>query len=235
MLEVKNIDVFYGEAQALRSVSLTINRGEIVCVIGSNGAGKTTLLKAISGLIPVSKGTIWYEGREIQNLQPRDRVKLGIAHSPEGRRIFPGLTVEENLEVATASWRRRSQAIGDYVESTFAIFPRLKERRRQLGWSLSGGEQQMLAIARALMARPNLLLLDEPSLGLAPLIVRDVFNRIREVNLAGMTILLVEQSAKIAVELSGRGYLLDNGQVVLTDKRDALLADSRVAQTYLGG
>ncbi|MGH7782812.1 MAG: ABC transporter ATP-binding protein [Candidatus Binatia bacterium] len=233
-LEVKNIDVSYGQARVLRNVSIAAGEGEIVCVIGANGAGKSTLLRAISGLLRVTAGTILYNGANIENRPPRQIVQLGIAHSPEGRRIFAGLTVEENLEVASASWRGLGQSIASDLRHVYEIFPRLEERRRQLGWSMSGGEQQMLAIGRALMAHPRLLLLDEPSLGLAPLIVRDVFNRIREVNRGGTTILLVEQSAKLAVDISDRGYLLENGEVILEGAHMELAADTRVKAAYLG-
>ncbi len=235
LLDVDHIDVFYGHARALHGVAIRVAQGEIVCVIGPNGAGKSTLLRAISGLIHPARGTISYDGRRIDGLGPRDIVRLGISQAPEGRRIFSGLSVDENLEVATASWRRRGQSIEKHLSYVFEIFPHLSGRRKQLGWSLSGGEQQMLAIGRALMASPRLLLLDEPSLGLAPVIVKEMFARIQEVNSRGITVLLVEQNAKMAVELADRGYVLENGQVAFEGVRAELMEDVRVKQAYLGG
>jgi branched-chain amino acid transport system ATP-binding protein len=234
MLEVEHLMVSYGAAAALRGVSLAMGPGEMVCVIGANGAGKSTLLRAISGLIRPLSGQVRYENRAIQGMEPREIVRLGIGHCPEGRRIFAGLTIEENLEVGTAAWRRLRQRIEPDLKFIFEVFPHLASRRRQLGWSLSGGEQQMLAIGRALMSRPRLLLLDEPSLGLAPIVVRELFARIREINRQGMSILLVEQNARLAVETSTRGYLLENGRVTLAGDREALMADPRVKEAYLG-
>jgi branched-chain amino acid transport system ATP-binding protein len=235
LLEVDGIDVAYGEIRALHRASLCVDEREIVCVVGPNGAGKSTLMRAISGLIPPIAGSIRYDGRELTRLSPRDIARLGVSHAPEGRRIFPGLTVGENLEVATAPWRRRRESIDRELDYVYDLFPHLRSRRRQLGWSMSGGEQQMLAIGRALMARPRLLLLDEPSLGLGPKIVRDVFSRIREINKRGTAVLLVEQNAKMAVELADRGYLLEFGNVVLEGRRAELRQDARVKAAYLGG
>jgi branched-chain amino acid transport system ATP-binding protein len=234
LLEIDELDVSYASARALRGVSIEVGTSEIVCVIGPNGAGKSTLMRTISGLVRPSAGRIRYDGREIQQLSPRDIVRLGISHAPEGRHIFPGLSVSENLEVATACWRPRGHPIQRELEYVYEVFPRLYERRRQLGWSMSGGEQQMLAIGRALMARPKILLLDEPSLGLGPMIVSEVFARIREVNTRGTTVLLVEQNARMAVELADRGYLLENGTVVASGERRQLAEDARVKAAYLG-
>jgi branched-chain amino acid transport system ATP-binding protein len=235
LLEVERIDVRYGDVAALHSACLQVADGEIVCVVGPNGAGKSTLMRTISGMIHPVAGSIRYDGRELTRLPPREIVRLGISHAPEGRQIFAGLSVAENLEVATAPWRRRRENVDRELEYVYEIFPHLRARRRQMGWSMSGGEQQMLAIGRALMARPRLLLLDEPSLGLGPKIVREVFTRIREINKRGTAVLLVEQNAKMAVELADRGYLLEFGNVVLEGRRSDLAQDTRVKAAYLGG
>jgi branched-chain amino acid transport system ATP-binding protein len=235
MLEIADIDVRYGSIVALRGVSLRVNEGEIVALIGANGAGKTTCLRAISGLLRPARGSIAFQGARIDATQPEDIVRLGIAHSPEGRRVFPGLTVFENLELGATPWRHRGDSIDADVERVFELFPRLKERRRQLAWSMSGGEQQMLAVGRALMGRPKLLLLDEPSLGLAPIIVEQLFDRIVDINRLGVTILLVEQNAAMALAVATRGYVLETGNVVLEDFTQRLRDHPRVREAYLGG
>ena len=233
MLEVRGIDVHYGRIQALWEVSFTISKGEIVVLLGSNGAGKTTTLKALSGLLPVSRGQILFGGREIRFLPPHERVGLGLGQVPEGRRIFPMMTVEENLLMggfhpAHRSGRRAA------IERVLEMFPVLRERRRQLGGTLSGGEQQMLAIARALTGDPHLLMLDEPSLGLAPSVVADIFSAIRQINAAGTTVLMVEQNTQEAFRIAHRGYVLENGRVVLEDTASGLLANPEVQRAYLG-
>ena len=235
MIKIDNIDVYYGNVQALNSVEFEVNTGEIVTLIGANGAGKSTILKTISGLIRPMHGSIKYIDDNIETMAVEEIVTKGISHVPEGRRIFPGLTVFGNLEVATSSWRRRGESYKNELEYVFQLFPALKERKNQLGWSLSGGEQQMLAMGRGLMSRPKLLLLDEPSLGLAPILVRSVFDTIREINKKGTTILLVEQNAYAALQIANRGYVLENGQIVLSGKADELISDIKVKKAYLGG
>lgn len=233
LLELSGVAAAYGAVQALRSISLRVDEGAIVTLIGSNGAGKSTTLRAVSGVVPVSAGTITFRGRRIDGLKPHEVTALGIAHVPEGRRIFPRLTVAENLEMGAyivpdpAEIRRR-------MEEVFGRFPRLKERRSQLGGTLSGGEQQMLAIARALMMKPVLLMLDEPSMGLAPLVVEQVFETIRELNQAGATILLVEQNARQALQVAHRGYVIQTGEIILEDQAGALLDNAQVREAYLG-
>ncbi|MGE0310296.1 MAG: ABC transporter ATP-binding protein [Lautropia sp.] len=234
MLEVESIEVCYGEIVALGGVSFRVDEGEIVTLIGSNGAGKSTSLRSVSGLLKLRAGSIRFEGRRIDSTSPEEIVRLGIAHSPEGRRVFPGLTVEQNLELGATPWRRRGDSIVDDVDRVYALFPRLKERRAQLAWSMSGGEQQMLAVGRALMGRPRLLLLDEPSLGLAPIIVEQLFERIAGINRLGVTILLVEQNAAMALSVASRGYLLENGAVVLADTTERMRDHPRVREAYLG-
>jgi branched-chain amino acid transport system ATP-binding protein len=209
--------------------------GEIVAIVGANGAGKTTTMRTIAGLLRPTRGQVLLEGQRIDGLAPETLVRRGICLVPEGRRIFPGLTVYENLEVATAAWRRRGQSLAPDLERVYALFPRLQERQRQLGWSLSGGEQQMLAIGRALMAHPRLLLLDEPSLGLAPVLVEEVFATIRDVNQRGTTILLVEQNAYQALQLAHRAYVLENGEVQLEGPARELAGNPLVKEAYLGG
>ncbi|CEJ13571.1 High-affinity branched-chain amino acid transport ATP-binding protein LivF [bacterium YEK0313] len=234
MLATDRLVVAYGGNVALHGVSLRVGAGETVALIGANGAGKTTLLRAVSGLNPVRSGSIDFDGRPLGAVASEKRVRLGIAQAPEGRRIFPGLTVEENLVLGTTSWRRWGQSAADDLARIFDLFPRLKERRGQLGWSLSGGEQQMLAIGRALMARPRLLLLDEPSLGLAPRLAEEVYERIREIAAAGLTILVVEQNTVLALAVADRGYVLENGRIVLEGAADQLKQDARVREAYLG-
>ena len=234
MLEVERLDVYYGAVHALKGVSLSATSGEIVTLIGANGAGKTTLLRTISGLVRPRSGSIRFEGRDLSRLPPEEIVGLGLSHAPEGRRVFANLTVRDNLELG--AYRRRDRAaIARDFESVFQLFPRLLERRTQLAGTLSGGEQQMLAIGRALMATPRLLLLDEPSLGLAPLLVREIFKTVREINRRGVTILLVEQNAHMALSAATRGYVLETGSVRLSDRAEALLKNDEVRRAYLGG
>jgi branched-chain amino acid transport system ATP-binding protein len=233
VLQVQDIQTYYGAIQALKGISLDIYEGEIVTLIGSNGAGKTTTLRSISGIVPPRKGRILYQGRDITGLAGHTVASMGIAHSPEGRRIFPRMTVLENLEMG-AFTRRDAAGIKADVERVYEMFPRLKEREKQKAGTMSGGEQQMLAMGRALMAQPTLLLLDEPSLGLAPVIVDKIYEIIREINQQGVTILLVEQNANYALDVSARGYVLETGTVALTDKSASLRTDERVKAAYLG-
>ncbi len=233
ILEVRDLHVAYGAIQALKGVSLTVQRGEITTIIGANGAGKSTLLRAISALVRPTRGTIRFENSDITRLPPHRIVQMGIIHVPEGRRIFAEMSVYENLLLgAYSQWGRD---LNERLERVFAIFPRLKERLNQRAGTLSGGEQQMLAIGRALMARPRLLMLDEPSLGLAPFLVREIFQIIRQINQQGVPILLVEQNAHMALEIAHRGYVLETGRVVLTDTAANLLRNPAVREAYLGG
>jgi len=233
MLVLDSVQVSYGAIRALQSVSLLINAGEIVTLIGANGAGKSTTLRAISGLVPASSGRITMEGKDI-TLLPADKiVKLGIGHSPEGRRVFANMSVRENLELG-AYTRSDRAGIKEDFDRALTLFPRLKERIGQNAGTLSGGEQQMLAMGRALMARPKLLLLDEPSLGLAPFLVRDIFQIIRDINAQGTTVLLVEQNAHMALGVAHRGYVLETGTIVMADDAKALLANEDVKKAYLG-
>ncbi len=233
MLALDNVHSYYGNIHALKGISLYVNLGEIVTLIGANGAGKSTTIRTISGIMHPREGTIQFEGQPIQQVEAHDLVGRGIAQSPEGRRIFPRLTVRDNLEMG-AYRRNDSQAIQQDSEMVFDLFPRLRERRNQLGGTLSGGEQQMLAIGRALMARPRLLLLDEPSMGLAPVLVEAIFETIKRINTQGTTILLVEQNALMALEVAQRGYVLQTGSVVLHDSADALMHNEMVRKVYLG-
>jgi branched-chain amino acid transport system ATP-binding protein len=235
MLKVLDIDVYYGKVQALKTVSLEVEQGEIVTLIGANGAGKTTVLRAISGLQRPYRGSVEFEGHNISHLAPEDIVAKGVSHVPEGRRVFPGLTVFENLEIGATVWRKRSDNLAGELEKVYELFPRLKERTDQLAWSLSGGEQQMLAIGRALMSKPKLLLLDEPSLGLSPVLVEQVFEVLKTINKLGITMLLVEQNAYMALAIADRGYVIESGHIVLHDKASVLSADSKVKAAYLGG
>jgi branched-chain amino acid transport system ATP-binding protein len=234
VLKIENIDVYYGAIHALKSVSLSVEAGEIVAVIGANGAGKSTTLKTISGLLRPRKGSITYEGKRIDNISPDRIVQLGISQVPEGRRIFANLSVMENLDMGAYA-RKDKTKIADDLQRVFTLFPRLKERRAQRGGTLSGGEQQMLSIARALMARPRLLLMDEPSLGLAPILVEQIFKTIRQINAEGTTILLVEQNASMALQVSGRGYVMETGRVTMCDKACLLAQNEEVKRAYLGG
>jgi branched-chain amino acid transport system ATP-binding protein len=239
MLTLRSVNASYGPVQALHDVSLTVPQGEIVTLIGANGAGKTTLLRTISGLLRPERGSeIYLDGQRIETLAPDAIVKRGISHVPEGRRVFPGLTVRENLEVGAATRLKRwnlTQEIEADIEKTYEIFPRLRERQKQLAWSLSGGEQQMLAMARGLVSRPRLLLLDEPSLGLAPNLVQEVFRTIQTINAKGTTVLLVEQNARMALQVAHHGYVLETGKVVLEGIGKDLLDNPEVKEAYLGG
>ncbi len=232
MLTCKGLSAAYGDIVALRDIDIDVAQGEAVALIGVNGAGKTTLLRAISGLLPTA-GTLRFADRDLSTLSAHQRVRTGISHVPEGRRIFPGLTVMENLEVG-ASIRSAGQDLRDDFDRVFDLFPRLKERSSQMGWSLSGGEQQMLAIGRALMARPRLLLLDEPSLGLAPRLAEEVYARIAAINQGGLTVLLVEQNTVLALNVASRAYVIENGSIVLTDSAQKLRNHPRVRDAYLG-
>ena len=233
MLELDGVDVAYGSVRALRGVSVRVDAGELVTLIGANGAGKTTTIRSISGLLRPTTGSIRFEGTPIHTLAPEAIVGLGIVQVPEGRRIFPELTVEENLRVGAYLVRDHAR-IMERFERVYSLFPRLRERRRQAGNTLSGGEQQMLAFGRALMAGPRLLLLDEPSLGLAPLLVQDVARVVTDLKHSGLTMLLVEQNARLALTLADRGYVLETGRVVLADEAKALSQNEEVRKTYLG-
>ncbi|RME45773.1 MAG: ABC transporter ATP-binding protein [Chloroflexi bacterium] len=233
MLRIDNVHVYYGRIHALKGISLTVETGELVALIGSNGAGKSTTLKTISGLLHPREGTIFYEDRAISGLSPHEIVGLGISHCPEGRHIFGSLTVAENLRLG-ASRRRDREGVEQDREWVFSLFPVLKERLNQTGGTLSGGEQQMLAIARALMSRPRLLLLDEPSLGLAPLLVERIFDVILQIKQSGGTVLLVEQNAHMALEVADRAYVLETGRITLEGPAAELRADPEVERAYLG-
>ncbi|RDW16637.1 ABC transporter ATP-binding protein [Oceanobacillus chungangensis] len=234
MLKVEEIDVYYGSIKALKGVSLNVNEGEIVTLIGANGAGKSTLLKTLSGLLKPKKGKIEYHNKSIAGKQAQTIVKAGISHVPEGRRVFANMTVEENLELG-AYLRKDTKRIRVDFEKVFELFPRLFERKKQLSGTLSGGEQQMLAMGRALMAKPKLLLLDEPSMGLAPLLVKTIFNIIEEINRDGTTILLVEQNAHMALSIATRAYVIETGSVITSGTAEKLQASEEIRQAYLGG
>ncbi|MBI5171043.1 MAG: ABC transporter ATP-binding protein [Candidatus Eisenbacteria bacterium] len=233
-LSVENLDVYYGAVHALKGVSLHAEAGEIVTLIGANGAGKTTLLRTISGLVSAKSGRVMFEGRDITRVPAHEIVALGLSQSPEGRMVFANLSVEDNLELGAYRRKDKSEIRKDR-DAMFQLFPRLLERRKQLSGTLSGGEQQMLAIARALMSRPRVVLLDEPSLGIAPLLVRDIFRNIVEINRRGVTVLLVEQNAHMALSIARRGYVLETGKVVLEDEAAKLAANPEVRAAYLGG
>jgi branched-chain amino acid transport system ATP-binding protein len=233
-LEIKDLHVHYGKIEAIKGVSVTVNEGEIVTLIGANGAGKTTMLKTISGLRPVSSGQIIFNGEDISKMPAHKRADLGLAQAPEGRGIFIGMSVLENLEMGKYNRKDRKSEMSEDLEKVFHLFPRLKERISQVGGTLSGGEQQMLAIGRALMARPKVLLLDEPSMGLAPLMIANIFNIITEINKTGVTILLVEQNAQQALQRAHRAYVLEVGHVVKEAKASDLLNDPAVRAAYLG-
>lgn len=234
MLKVDQIDVYYGNIQALKEVSLEVQDGEIVTLIGANGAGKSTLLKTLSGLLKPKKGEIQYLGESIAGKPAQAIVKAGISHVPEGRRVFANMTVEENLDLG-AFLRKDKKAIRNDLDKVYEIFPRLLERRKQLSGTLSGGEQQMLAMGRAIMAKPKLLLLDEPSMGLAPLMVKTIFTIIEEINRTGTTILLVEQNANMALSVANRAYVIETGRVVVSGTAAELQASEQIKQAYLGG
>lgn len=234
MLEINNLQVHYGSIKAIRGINLKVPEGSIVTLIGSNGAGKTSTLRAISGIIKTAGGSITYNGENITNLHPEKIVKMGICQSPEGRLIFSNLTVEENLLMG-AYTRKDKQGVKDDLEFVFSFFPRLKERIKQFGGTLSGGEQQMLAISRALMSKPKVLLLDEPSLGIAPLLVKTIFEKIVALNHStGITILLVEQNANLALSVANYGYVLETGEIILEGKADELAKNEEVRKAYLG-
>ena len=234
MLTISDLQVYYGAIRALDGISLEVKQGEIVCMIGANGAGKSTTIRTVSGLVRPRAGSIEFEGQPLHRLPPHQIVTLGVGQSPEGRRVFANMTVRENLDLgAFTRDKQKAQKRAD-MEQAFTLFPRLKERESQLAGTLSGGEQQMLAIGRALMARPRLLLLDEPSLGLAPFLVRDIFKIIQDINKQGMTILLVEQNANQALRIAHRGYVLETGRVVLADSAANLLQNENVRKAYLG-
>ena len=236
LLELRNVTSFYGNVQALRGISLSVEKGEVVTLLGANGAGKSTTLRTISGLIQAATGEVIFDGQAIQRLSAEAIVRLGIAHVPEGRRIFPGLTVTENIMLGASSRKRVSSAeMRTDVEDMFTIFPDLKRLSKALGWSLSGGQQQMLAVARGLMAKPKLLMLDEPSLGLAPIIVQQLFAVFRQIRERGMTILLVEQNANMALSVADRGYVLEIGELIVEGSPSELLGNERVRAAYLGG
>ncbi len=234
MLAVKDIDVYYGNIQALKGVTVTVEEGEIVTLIGANGAGKSTLLKTLSGLLKPKLGTIEFLGNSIAGKPAQGIVKSGISHVPEGRRVFANLTVEENLELG-AFLRKDKKGIDADMKKVYDTFPRLLERRKQMSGTLSGGEQQMLAMGRAIMAKPKLLLLDEPSMGLAPLMVKTIFEVIKDINAQGTTILLVEQNANMALSVASRGYVIETGKVVLSGSADELQSSEEVRKAYLGG
>ena len=235
MLKVENLSVNYGYITALTNISFHVEKGEIIALIGSNGAGKTTTLGAISGLVPKAGGSISFKGQDITRMAPDKVVKMGMCHVPEGRKIFPALTVYENLIAGSLGNPKLSKArIGELVEEQYALFPRLKERIGQAGGSLSGGEQQMLAISRGLMMDPDIVMLDEPSLGLAPIIVEDIFELIMKIRDMGKTILLIEQNASMALSIADRGYVLETGKIIMEGKGKELLVDPKVKAAYLG-
>ncbi|HEX9190712.1 MAG TPA: ABC transporter ATP-binding protein [Candidatus Deferrimicrobiaceae bacterium] len=233
MLTVDNLNVFYGGVRALRDVSLTVGKGEIVSLIGANGAGKSTALRALSGVVRPASGTIVHDGKPIAGLAPHRIVRLGIAHVPEGRGVFANMTVRENLEMGAYTRASRTE-VEESFGRVFALFPRLSERASQMAGTLSGGEQQMLAIGRALVQRPDLLLLDEPSMGLSPVLVEEIFRMIAEINRAGTTMLLVEQNASMALSVAHRAYVLETGEIVLSGKASELRENPKVREAYLG-
>ena len=234
MLEIKNLNVHFGVIHALKGISITVNEGEIVTLIGANGAGKTTTLRTISGLKKPTSGEILLEGEDITDVSAQNRVRLGISHVPEGRRVFPGMTVLENLEMGAYLRKDKAETAKD-LEMVYELFPVLSDRQKQLAGTLSGGEQQMLAIGRALMSRPRILLLDEPSMGLAPLLVQEIFNTIKNVNEVGTTVLLVEQNAMMALQIAHRAYVMETGSIVLSGSGAELLRSEQVKKAYLGG
>jgi branched-chain amino acid transport system ATP-binding protein len=234
LLEVTDLSVRYGEIEALRAASFTVEEGSVVTLLGSNGAGKSTTLRAISGLATPSGGRIMFEGRPILGLGPEAIVRLGISHVPEGRRVFPGLTAHENIMLGASNRRASTQAIRREADEMFDLFPDIRPFANALGWTLSGGQQQMVAVARGLMAKPRLLLLDEPSLGLAPVIVQAVFRIIAEIRRRGATVLLVEQNARMALKVADYGYVLESGRLTLGDTPDNLLRDQSIVNAYLG-
>lgn len=235
LLEVNDLHVFYGKIEAIKGISFGVNEGEVVSLIGANGAGKTTTMRTISGVRPVAQGSILFEGEDITKMAPHDRVKRGICQAPEGRGIFPGMTVRENLDMGTYIRGYKSDTKAADLEHVMFLFPRLKERISQFGGTLSGGEQQMLAIGRALMSRPRLLLLDEPSMGLAPMLIAQIFEIVKTINSEGISVLMVEQNATQALRTAHRGYVLETGNVVMSGSGQDLLHDPAVRAAYLGG
>jgi branched-chain amino acid transport system ATP-binding protein len=235
LIEVADLDVRYGEIDALRGVTFSIDEGGVVALLGSNGAGKSTTLRAISGLVAPRSGSIVFDGKSIAGLSPQAIVRLGIAHVPEGRRVFPGLTVRENIMLGASNGKASSAAIRREADRMLELFPGIRPFADKLGWTLSGGQQQMVAVARGLMAKPRLLLLDEPSLGLAPVVVQAVFRIIEEINQRGTTVLLVEQNARMALKVANWGYVLETGRLALGGAPDALWSDERIRDAYLGG
>jgi branched-chain amino acid transport system ATP-binding protein len=233
LLELQNLHTYYGHIHALKGMNLTVNKGEIVTLVGTNGAGKSTTLRTISGVVKPKRGTVTFNGKDITGMNAHEIAALGIGHVPEGRRIFPLLTVRENLEIGAWSVKSKSD-ISTRMDRGFELFPRLKERANQKGGTLSGGEQQMLAIARAMMSAPDVLLLDEPSMGLAPVLVEQIFDIIQLINKQGGTVLLVEQNALMALEIASRGYVIQTGEVVITDTAANLMASDVVKKSYLG-
>jgi len=234
LLKVQDIETWYGSAQALKGVSLKVESGELISILGANGAGKTTLLRTISGLIEPKRGTIEFEGRRIDRMGAEEIVRLGVSHCPEGRKLFPQMTVHKNLLLGGYVRKTDQRGIRDTMEEVFSLFPVLKDRREQLAGTLSGGEQQMLVISRGLMSRPKLLMLDEPSLGIAPLLVARIFEVIKDINRRGMTILLVEQNAAVALNIANHGYVLETGEIVLSGGAQELLREEKVREAYLG-
>ena len=233
MLKIEDLEVSYGAVQALRGISMEVNDGEIVSLIGANGAGKTTTLHAITGLVPIKSGSVIYDGHDLRKTDPSRIVTMGLAHVPEGRQVFTRMTVAENLAMG-AYFRKDKKAIADDLERVYARFPRLKERKNQVAGTLSGGEQQMLAMGRALMSHPKILLMDEPSMGLSPLFVNEIFDIIKEVSASGTTVLLVEQNAKKALSIADRAYVLETGKIVLDAAADVLMNDPSIKKAYLG-
>jgi branched-chain amino acid transport system ATP-binding protein len=234
LLKVEKLELAYGEVPACRGVSIEVDEGEIVALIGSNGAGKTTTLRGVAGAMPPRRGKIWFDGKDVTRLPSHERALAGIALVPEGRRVFPSLSVRENLEMGGFKYRRDASRMRTLMEKMMDMFPRLRERASQPAGTLSGGEQQMLALARALMSEPKLLCMDEPSLGLAPLVVQDIFRSIRAANAAGTSILLVEQNARYALETASRGYVLQTGSIIAAESCAVLKQDVRVKEAYLG-
>ena len=234
LLNIDNLHVSYGKIKAIKGISLQVSQGEIVALVGANGAGKTTLLKTISGILTPAEGSVSFEGKDLTKVKPFQRVVEGICQAPEGRGIFPGMTVQENLEIGKYSRSAAKDEMSDDLEMVYEFFPRLKERQKQAGGTLSGGEQQMLSISRALMSRPRLLLLDEPSMGLAPKLVQEIFHIIKDINNTGTTILLVEQNANMALQIASRAYVLETGRIVLAGTGLELLGSPRIKSAYLG-
>lgn len=233
ILQLDRVSVKYGDVSVVREINIEVELGSITSIIGSNGAGKSSLLKAISGIVPICSGTIYFEGKDVSNLPPHQRVDLGIIQVPEGRHVFPYMNVLENLELGSISKRAKDKK-KENLEYVFHIFPKLKERKNQLAGTLSGGEQQMLAIARGLMANPRLLMLDEPSLGLAPMIVTEIFSILHQIHKSGITILLVEQDVKKSLDISEKGYVLENSNIVMSGSSKDILASDKIKRAYLG-